>query len=897
MSLTSGTKLGPHEILSKVGAGGMGEVYRARDTRLDRIVAIKILPDHLADRSDLRERFEREARTIASLNHPHICAIYDVGHQDGTDYLVMEYLEGETLAQRLLKGALAAQQVLQYAIQIADALDKAHRKGITHRDLKPGNIMLTRSGAKLLDFGLAKLTQPAALSEATLSGLPKGSITGEGSIVGTLQYMAPEQLEGGKVDARTDIFAFGAVVYEMATGKKAFEGKSQASLIAKILETDPPPMSSLQPMTPPALERVVKSCLAKDPDERWQSAADLARELKWIGDAGAQAASSAGISPAGKRPPNRTLLYLGWAAAGVLLVVFAAILFRNSTSEAPSTASVMRTSILLPAGQRLASDAADYPLAVSPDGSRIAYVADEEAGTQLYVRELSDLEPKAIAGTLGARHPFFSPDGHWVGFFTEGALQRVSVAGGAPLRICNISTLSMGGSWGPDNTIVFASRGTGLQKVNAAGGVPQSLAGGDNGTWPEILPDNKTVLFSTGYTLATIPLNGGNARVLARTNDSFSDSSSESPAVLGAGYILQPRFVSSGYLVYGQSPGVVRAMPFDLASLSLKGPPVSMIDTVERAQDGGAIYFAISETGLLLYVPTGQHHQMVWVDRNGAETPISSDRAAFRVPRLSPDGKLIAVAVSDETRRSDIWIYNAEGGAKRRLTKEGHNLEPVWTPDGTRLTFFSDFTVAQMLVNGSGSKDILLPGDRARSPCSWSPNGEDLIFDEADAAGDSLWHSTRSSHYASPVLLIRPTTGDCGVLSPNGKWMAYVSSESGRAEVYLASYPSLAEKIAVSTGGGHRPRWSREGRELFYRQGDALMAVSVDTGASFRAGKPRRLFAGPYRGESQEMAFDVSTDGRRFLMIKSDAAATLGQINAVQNWFEELKQKVPSAQK
>jgi eukaryotic-like serine/threonine-protein kinase len=358
MAILPGTRLGPHEILAAIGKGGMGEVYRARDTRLDRIVAIKILPDHLADRADLRERFEREARTIASLNHPHICTIYDVGHQNGTDYLVMEYLEGETLAQRLQKGPPPPEQVLQYAIQIADALDKAHRKGITHRDLKPGNIMLTKGGAKLLDFGLAKLTQPPAVSDATVSTLPKGSITGEGSIIGTLQYMAPEQLEGGEVDARTDIFAFGAVVYEMATGKKAFEGKSQASLIAKILETDPPPMSSLQPMTPPALERIVKSCLAKDPDERWQSAADLARDLKWIAEPGSQSTSGVGVLPAWKGFRNRTFMYLGWAVATVLLVAFAAIFFRKSTGV-PSTAAVVRASIVLPTGQRLSSEGGD----------------------------------------------------------------------------------------------------------------------------------------------------------------------------------------------------------------------------------------------------------------------------------------------------------------------------------------------------------------------------------------------------------------------------------------------------------------------------------------------------------------------------------------------------------
>jgi serine/threonine protein kinase len=892
MGLTSGTKLGPYDIVAPLGAGGMGEVYRARDTRLDRIVAIKILPEHLADRADLRERFEREAHTIASLNHPHICSIYDVGHQNGTDYLVMEYLEGETLAQRLQKAPLTPEHLLQYAIQIADALDKAHRKGITHRDLKPGNIMLTKSGAKLLDFGLAKLKPTTTPSDVTLSALPalQDSITGERSILGTLQYMAPEQLEAKEADARTDIFAFGVVLYEMATGKKAFDGKSQASLIAKILETNPPPMSSLRPMTPPALDRIVKSCLAKEPEERWQNAADLARELKWIADAGTQATSSVGVSESERASRNRTLMYLGWAAAVVFLVV-AAILFARGTGEAPSTSSIIRTSILLPVGQRLTSDNADYPMAVSPDGSRIAYVAEAEGGAQLYVRELSELEPKAIAGTSGARHPFFSPDGHWVGFFAEGALQRVSIAGGAPLRICNTSGLSMGGSWGHNNTIIFALRSMGLYRVSATGGVPQFLAGSERGTWPEILPDNRTVLFSTGTAIAIVPLSGGQIRILARTND----SSVEGPAVLGVGWILQPRFVRSGYLAYGQSPGVIRVMPFDLDSLSLKGPPVSMIDTIERSSDGGAIYFALSDTGLLLYVPTGERHQIVWVDRNGAETPVSSDRAAFRIPRLSPNGKLVAVAISDETRRSDIWIYDTERGAKRRLTHEGHNLEPVWTPDGTRLTFDSDKSVAEMQVNGSGSKETLLDGDRERFPCSWSPDGQDLLFDEIGPSGGSLWRSSRGLRNAAPVLLIRPTSGECGLLSPNGKWVAYVSNESGRAEVYVDSYPSPTAKIVVSTGGGHRPRWSRDSRELFYRQGDALMAVSVDTGASFRAGKPQRLFAGPYWGESQEAAFDVSPDSRRFLMIKGDDAATLRQINAVLNWFEEVKHRVPPA--
>jgi serine/threonine protein kinase len=642
----------------------MGEVFRARDTRLDRIVAIKILPDHLSHRADLRERFEREARAIASLNHPHICTVYDVGHQNSTHYLVMEYLEGETLAQRLRNGPLRLQQALQYAFQIADALDKAHRRGITHRDLKPANVMLTKAGAKLLDFGLAKFQSQSAASEATLSALPN-DITGEGSIIGTMQYMAPEQLEGREVDARTDIFAFGAVLYEMVTGKKAFEARSQASLIAKILQADPPPVSSVQPVTPAALDRIVSTCLAKDPDERWQNAADLARELKWVSESSSQQVSSGAISLTKDIGLGHLLRHIAWLGAGLLVgALGVATLWKFWRGATPAVPSLTRTSVLLLAGQRLTSDDADYPIAISPDGRRIAYVAEDDTGSaQLYLRELSEFEPKAIAGTSGARHPFFSPDGQWIAFFAEGALQRVSAAGGAPLRICNITSASTGGSWSSNNIIVFASRGTGLFKVAASGGTAQLLDGTAPAAWPEILPNNRSVLFTTGRVIATIPITGGQWHVLAQTND----GSSQGPAVLGAGYVLQARLVQPGFLVYGQSPGVVRAMPVDSQSLALKGPPISMIDSIERASGAGAVYFTVSGTGTLLYAPTGQRHQIVWLDRSGVETPLAAPTGPYRSPRISPDGKWIAVAMSDEVRRSDIWIYNSEGGSSSSL--------------------------------------------------------------------------------------------------------------------------------------------------------------------------------------------------------------------------------------
>jgi eukaryotic-like serine/threonine-protein kinase len=471
MAILPGRRLGPYEILSAIGAGGMGEVYKARDTRLDRIVAIKVLPTHLADRSELRERFEREAKTIASLNHPHICTLYDSGHQDGLDFLVMEYLEGETLAQRLLKGPLSVEQVLQFAIEISDALDKAHRKGVTHRDLKPGNIMLTKTGTKLLDFGLAKLKQAAAPANVSLSDLPTANdpLTAQGSIVGTLQYMAPEQLEGREADARTDIFAFGAVVYEMATGKRAFEGKTQASVIGAILKDDPPPMSSLQPMTPPALDRIVKRCLAKDPDERCQSAKDLADELKWITEGSSQVTLAPTTVVKGIRALGRGALILSLGA--LLLGAAIATLALWNLKPLPLSLPVTRTVINLPPGQQLAGLDYGPAVALSPDGTQLAYVARQGGGTQqLYMRAMGSLEVKPIPGTESAVIPFFSPDGQWVGFFAGGKLKKVSVGGGAALVLGDAGQ-PYGASWGGQGMIAFAPAAvSALQQVSETGG-------------------------------------------------------------------------------------------------------------------------------------------------------------------------------------------------------------------------------------------------------------------------------------------------------------------------------------------------------------------------------------------------------------------------------------------
>jgi serine/threonine protein kinase len=491
MAILPGRRLGPYEILSAIGAGGMGEVYRARDTRLDRIVAIKVLPPHLADRSELRERFEREARTIASLNHPHICTLHDIGQQDGINYLVMEYLEGETLAQRSQKGPLPLQQVLQYAIEISDALDKAHRKGVTHRDLKPGNIMLTKSGTKLLDFGLAKLKQEAGPADVSLSDLPTGNdpLTAQGAILGTLQYMAPEQVEGKEVDARTDIFAFGAVVYEMATGKRAFEGKSQASLIAAVLDREPPAMSSLQPMTPPALDRVVKQCLAKDRDNRWQTAHDVCEELKWIAEGGSQITSTPISVAKGIRSLGRRELLIGVGELLLVAIVTGLAVWRLKPSP---TQPVTRAVIDLPPGQQLAGLDSGPAIALSPDGTHLAYVASQGSTQQLYLRAMDSLESKPVPGTEGSVIPFFSPDGQWVGFFAGGNLKKVSVTGGATVTLGD-ALIPLGASWGSQGTIAFGQRNSAaLVQLPDTGGAPKSVTRLEKGEvahcWPEFLP-------------------------------------------------------------------------------------------------------------------------------------------------------------------------------------------------------------------------------------------------------------------------------------------------------------------------------------------------------------------------------------------------------------------------
>jgi len=896
MALTSGTRLGPYEVIAPIGAGGMGEVYRARDTKLHRDVAMKVLPETFTSDPDRLARFQREAKVLASLNHQNIAHIHGYEESGGVHALVMELVEGPTLADRIARGPISVDEALSIARQIAEALEGAHQQGIIHRDLKPANIKVREDGTvKVLDFGLAKLVDPVGGNSPGLTNSPTLSLqaTHAGMILGTAAYMSPEQARGKTVDKRADIWAFGCLLFEMLTGRRAFPGHDAPEILGAVIHKDPT-WEAVPASVPASVRATLRRCLQKDPKQRLRDIGDVQFEL------GETETSDRALLPQSSTASSRGREYLAWTVATVAIALAVGVMWVHTPQEESRASTVARTAILLPTDHMLASSEGASSLTVSQDGARIAYVAEQDGRRQLYVRDLSELEPRALAGSEGARDPFFSPDGQWLAYFANGALQKVAVTGGAPLRICNVASVSAGGSWASGDTIVFATHSTDLSVVKADGGVPHLLAGSGPAAWPQILPDGRTVLFTTrGQAIATMPIDGQPKHIVARTND----SSIEGPAVLGTGYLLQARFIPGGYLLYGQSPGIVRAIRFDLTSATVSGSSVSLLESVEQPAGAGAVAFAASTTGLFVYASTGDRHQLVWVDRKGTETPISVDRQAFRDPRLSPDGTRVAVAINDQTRRSDIWIYDAERGRKSRLTTAGHNLSPVWTPDGLRVTFSSGGTgIRELAADGGGTGDILMPQERIRAllptgtypyPSSWSPDGQSLLF-EADSR--DLWVLSRGTNTVPGPVLPRPTNAlDVARFSPDGQWIAYASDESGRDEVYAARYPNFGNKVPISTDGGTNPQWSRDRHELFYRQGDALMAVAIDTNREvMHAGKPQRLFAGRYAGTGRNPSFDVSSDGQRFVMVKSDEASTLRQLTVVQNWAGELRRLIPS---
>ena len=916
MALSPGTRLGPYAVTAKIGEGGMGEVYQATDTRLDRTVAIKVLPEHVASDADLRQRFEREAKTIASLNHPHICTLYDVGEQPSTGagpavtYLVMELLEGDTLAARLTTGPLPTAEVLRYAAEIADALDKAHRQGITHRDLKPGNIMLTKSGATLLDFGLAKLKQPGTIGAegVTAAATQSEPLTGRGAILGTPQYMAPEQLEGKDADARTDIFAFGAVVYEMATGQRAFTGDSQASLIGAILKDEPPPMSTLQPVTPVALDYIVRTCLAKDPDDRWQSAGDVVRQVRGIIDGGSQ--------PSVAVPDAAAPQAVGWRRAVVAslatLILGGAVIglavWSATQPTDPPPEAVRRFTLDIGPASPVPGSNLHAMLAWSPDGTRLVYTANLTGVPQLFVRDLDDLETRPLDGTEGAYKPFFSPEGEWVGFFRlrEGVLahelKRVAVGGGTPLTLGEGFGIG-GATWLPDGSIIAPYREgrevkSRLHRIPETGGTPVPLTTLDaereqpSQLWPHALPGGTHVLFTEfvrGSRRAGWTMNAASVAVM-------SLDTGEHHVVVEGGF--NARYLPTGHLVFARD-GALWGVPFDLDRLVTTGPEEVVLQGVEINEDAGALALSVSADGTLVYWPGDTadprptrpvlRGQPVWVDRDGQATPIGADRRDIRHPRLSPDNTRLALTVTSPDG-TDIWVDDLERGTSTRLTNDGTSVTPAWSLDGNRV-FFSSGDRAYVNVvasdtrglysraaDGSGERATLLTDAEVMVPYSWTPDGQFLSFIQSDGLVPRSWDIWTVSLAGDRVpYLVRPLANyGTHDLSPNGQWMAYDSTESGEVEVYIQRYPELGEKVTVSTGGGFDPVWSPDGSELFYRSvpraGDPMMmmVVTVSTEPTLRVSRAEELFEDRYlRVEFPNGAtnYDVSADGQRFLMI------------------------------
>ncbi|HEY7370340.1 MAG TPA: protein kinase, partial [Thermoanaerobaculia bacterium] len=719
MTLTAGSRLGPYEIVSPLGAGGMGEVYRAKDTRLGREVAMKVLPAHMSASAELRQRLEREAKTISQLSHSHICTLYDVGHHDGTDYLVMELLEGETLADRLGRGALPVDQAVKISIDIASALDAAHASGIIHRDLKPGNIMLTKSGVKLLDFGLAKLAAPpAAISQTT--SLPtalqeSNPLTTHGTILGTFQYMSPEQLEGRDADARSDIFAFGCVLYEMLTGQKAFSGKSQASLIGSIMNSEPAPVSSIQPMTPPALDRVVKGCLAKEPEHRWHTAHDVMLQLQWIAEGG----SAAGL-PAPVAARRRSREKLAWGVAAALLLATAALGY-GFLRRAPKPQRLVRFEVPVPADVV----SIDTPR-ISPDGRTLAFNAtDSEGKTRIWIRPLNALSAHPLAGTEGTTRPFWSPDSRFLGFFTGGKLMKIDVAGGPPTKICDAPT-GADGTWSPQGVILFDGTGSDpIHRVSAAGGTAVAAIKPDLARkevqigWPEFLPDGRHFLYmsinqkvdDSAYRVGTL-------------------DSTETKPFAPAQTMLT--YAPPNHLLFVRDRTLV-AQPFDAKAIKTTGEPVPLAEQIGTDAVGLA-RFSVSQDGVLAYRTGESGNRLLWVDRSGKEIGSLGDPAEYSQPSLSPAGDRLSFDVTDlRGGKSDIWVRDLARGVNSRITfAPGNAFAPLWAPDGKTIVFASDREenpgLYEKAASGQGEEKLILKESTLTLPVSFSPDGRSLAF-------------------------------------------------------------------------------------------------------------------------------------------------------------------------
>jgi eukaryotic-like serine/threonine-protein kinase len=882
MTLTSGARLGPYEILSPVGAGGMGEVYRARDTRLDRTVAIKILPTHLSADPEFRQRFEREARSVSSLNHPNICQLFDVGRQDGVDFLVMEFLDGETLAERVRRSAMPLPELLKVGITIAKALAVAHGAGMVHRDLKPANIMLTKAGAKLMDFGLAKPVAPGASASAsapllsaakTMSGpTPVSPLTTAGSVVGTIQYMSPEQIEGKEIDARADIFALGAVLYEMATGKRAFEGKSQISVASAILEKDPDPVQTRKPEMPPALDSLISGCLAKDREERFQSAHDVWMQLKEIADR-PQAGPTVASAPSRGVLAARILL-----AVSAVLLATAAVLFFASRGSAPALS--VRAYIPPPPGTAFRPTGFDSgPVVVSPDGKMLAFSAVDEKGiTNLWIRPLDAAQATMLPGTEDASDPFWSPDGQHLAFVADRKLKKISVSGESAQTVADQA--AYGGSWNSGGTILFSAKNTGpLSAVAATGGQPSDateLAAGELlDDEPSFLPDGKHFLYRA-YRHDAPPV--------IRVGELGNAKGKPVDVVQGEA----PNF-ASGRVVFVRD-GHILAQAFDPKTLKLSGDPQTL---------GEASKLSVSPAGVLAYHESSSESELKVFDRSGNVVAVPGALADYNAPRFSPDGKSIAVTVTDpRSGKSDIWVYPTLGGQPTRVTFGPNDFWAVWSPDGKELAYgvmdTDKFSIRRRPLDGEAPEETLFETEAYASAgvLDWSPDGKYLSFDLMDKGGTwSNWIlplEGKHQPFRPPSTAGIAVSAYDGMFSPDGRWLAYFSYESGRPEVYIVPFQSEGLKYQASTTGGWVARFDHKSEFFYITMGNRLMMAPVERQPNFGLGAAQPLFqldlpnfAGPNYG--------VSSDGQRFVVLTVDHTKS-SSITLLTNWTAALQQ-------
>jgi serine/threonine-protein kinase len=903
-----GQRIAHYRVQEKIGAGGMGEVYRALDTRLCRDVALKVLPEAFARDAERMARFEREAKVLASLNHPNIASIYGLEESNGARALVMELVEGPTFAERISQGRISLEEVLTFAKQIADGLEYAHERGIIHRDLKPSNVKLTPdSQVKLLDFGLAKAlegetTEPELQDSPTLSA----AATRTGVLLGTAAYMSPEQARGKRVDRRADIWAFGCMLYEMLAGRAAFTGETTSDILASVIRAEPD-WSSLPGSVPPRIHELLRRCLQKDAKQRLRDIGDARIIIEEV----LSGSVASDTVPAGGLTRGLQHRGMGWAwlVAGLLLGAVGAVVIASYLRPSPGEGPVSRFAFGFPApdNQPVASEGfplRDFPaVAISRDGTKIAYVGARGHTTQIFLRRVDHLEPQPLPDSANATSPFFSPDGQWVGFFADGKLKKASVQGGEATTLCD-APINRNATWGPDSTITFApTLFGGLMRVSAGGGSPEILTAPDVSKgeltyrWPEILPGGKAVLF-----------------VIANAQDIGSFSESKIVAmrldtrekkilpILGT----YPRYSPSGHLLF-ERDGRVFAVAFDPHRLEVTGQPVPVLDGVKTSPNSGAADFAVSDTGSLVYLPENAYihdGQIVWVDRKKQVKELAAPARHYGSPHISPDGERIAVAIPTGSSGSDVWVYEIPHGTLTRLTFDEHSSAPIWSPDGKRIAFATTRPTGPAILvkpaDGSGAEETLVAGESLiLVPTSWSSDGKFLAYwAVGSATGRDIWIVPLTGERKPQPFLQTKFNEMQARFSPDSRWIAYQSEESGRYEVYVQPFPGPGGKWQISTNGGTTPVWAQNGRELFYMSSGNFMSVSVTAQPTFSASTPRIVADYPpfLMGRLSNGVYDVSADGQRFLFVRANVEnGPPDEVRVVLNWTEELKHLAPTS--